>query len=690
MQSLKTILDGLNPQQREAVEHDSGPLLVVAGPGSGKTRVLTVRGARLLGTGVCEPGELTAVTFTNKAAAEMRGRLSLLAGAASSGAHFQTFHSMCLRVLRQNVRHLPDFNSRFVVYDEKDVARIFKQIRLDIPTLSAVEGGATLIDHWKHCGIRAEDAPDSPAGRFYREYQRRITANNAMDFGDLILRCIEVMKRVPSVLARCRSEARFLMVDEYQDTNPIQYQLVQLLGGSGFRNVCVVGDPDQSIYAFRGADIGNILRFTEDFSGCRVIALERNYRSTKTILAATNKLISHNEDRIDKEMWTEMEHDEPIRVAGARTQYDETVRVARLVQAEVASGVAPRDIGVIARTRNLTAQAERELRLRRVPCEIIGATGFYDRREIRDVLAYLRLIENPFDGVAFARIINQPRRGIGPKTLSKIQRIRLPGEDPIQAAERCAAGGLLGTRAANAVMKFMYLLLDLTEIAPSSSPEYFFDEVLTRTGYVALLESEEDGEKRSRYLGHLRDLFAREGQPGEGWRQTLMRFLDTVKLNAHVKGEDSDLVQIMTAHSSKGLEYSSVFVVGASHGLLPHRSALKEARGMEEERRLAFVAMTRAKRRLCLGWHKVAHGRNGEVIRGISPFIKELGKEHLTQASRRRPPPSALLSHFVEHPTFGRGLVIDQHPTAGSVPLLVVNFMDAGRKVVTEASVRLA
>ncbi|MFO6504784.1 DNA helicase PcrA [Corynebacterium freneyi] len=643
--SRDDLLEGLNPQQRAAVLHSGRPLLIVAGAGSGKTAVLTRRIAHLIGARGVHPGQILAITFTNKAAAEMRERVEALVGPAAQRMWVATFHSTCVRILRMQHALVPGLNSNFSIYDADDSRRLLSMIARDMDLDVKKFTGRVLsnrISNLKNELIGPEQAAtdaevtrnpfDEVVARVYREYQVRLRAANALDFDDLIGETVRIFREHPEVAEYYRRRFRHVLVDEYQDTNHAQYALVSSLVGKPGGDVppselCVVGDSDQSIYAFRGATIRNIEEFEEDYPDAESILLEQNYRSTQTILSAANALIARNENRREKKLWTDLGEGEQIKGYVADNEHDE----ARFIANEIDDLVDRRqatysDIAVFYRTNNSSRPLEDVFIRMGVPYTVVGGTRFYERREVRDIVAYLRVIANPDDDVSMRRIINTPRRGIGDKAQSHVA---LHAEDTgtsFGAALRAAARGevaMVAARSRNSMKGFVDLLdgiaadMDSGDIGDIGD---LVEEVLDRTGYRAELERSSDPQDATR-LDNLNELVsvAREfsaeaalregmeelddaslddGQPEPG---SLQAFLERVSLVAdadQIPDDDRGVVTLMTLHTAKGLEFPVVFVTGWEDGQFPHLRAMGDPNELAEERRLAYVGLTRARKRL--------------------------------------------------------------------------------------------
>ncbi|SFJ10863.1 DNA helicase PcrA [Amycolatopsis sacchari] len=660
------LLADLNPAQREAVTHAGVPLLVVAGAGSGKTRVLTRRIAWLLAERGAQPGQIMAITFTNKAAAEMRERVSDLVGRRANAMWVSTFHSMCVRLLRREAKTL-GMSSNFSIYDSDDTKRLITLVARDLdvdPKRYPARTLAVHISNLKNELVDPESAKDKATNdlerrvaEVYAEYQRRLSLANAMDFDDLIMRTVELLQVFPDVAEHYRRRFRHVLVDEYQDTNHAQYTLVRELVGtepteSGVEpaELCVVGDADQSIYAFRGATIRNIEEFERDFPNARTILLEQNYRSTQTILSAANAVISRNPNRRDKRLWTDSGDGPKIGGYVADNEHDEAAFVAGEIDALADRGEAKySDVAVFYRTNNQSRVFEEIFIRLGLPYRVVGGVRFYERREVRDMLAYLRVIANPEDTVSLRRILNVPKRGIGDRAEAVIATHAERERISFNAALREAVEGkvaLLNPRSAKAITGFVELLDGLRELADEGAEVAdVLEAVLDRTGYRAELEESDDPQDASR-VENLTELVtvarefteaaaeqppAEDGLPEPG---SLPAFLERVSLVADADsipspdGEDDEddtgVVTLMTVHTAKGLEYPVVFCTGWEDGVFPHLRALGEPAELAEERRLAYVAITRARERLYLSRAITRSAWGQPMTNPASRFLDEI------------------------------------------------------------------
>ncbi|WP_275291703.1 DNA helicase PcrA [Amycolatopsis sp. La24] len=668
------LLEDLNPAQREAVTHAGGPLLVVAGAGSGKTRVLTRRIAYLLGQRGVHPGEIMAITFTNKAAAEMRERVAALVGKRANAMWVSTFHSMCVRILRREAKTL-GMSSSFSIYDSDDTKRLITLVARDLdidPKKYAARTLAVHISNLKNELVDPDDAASKAANdlerrvaEVYTEYQRRLASANAFDFDDLIMRTVSLLQAFPDVAEYYRRRFRHVLVDEYQDTNHAQYTLVRALAGTEATDtgiepaeLCVVGDADQSIYAFRGATIRNIEEFERDFPNAHTILLEQNYRSTQTILSAANAVIARNPNRRAKRLWTDSGDGEKIVGYVSDNDHDEAAFVAGEIDSLAEKGEADySDVAVFYRTNNQSRVFEEIFIRLGLPYKVVGGVRFYERREVRDMIAYLRVLANPDDTVSLRRILNVPKRGIGDRAEAVVATHAERERISFWAALRDAVDdkvALLNPRSAKAITGFVTLLDELQEMASSGTEVHdLLEAVLERTGYRAELEESDDPQDASR-VENLTELVtvAREfaeftaevtndenaelvlddGVPAPG---SLPAFLERVSLVADADsipspdgGEEGDggagVVTLMTVHTAKGLEYPVVFCTGWEDGVFPHMRALGDPAELAEERRLAYVAITRARQRLYVSRALTRSAWGQPQMNPASRFLDEL------------------------------------------------------------------
>ncbi|HET9255240.1 MAG TPA: DNA helicase PcrA [Pseudonocardiaceae bacterium] len=681
----RDLFAGLNPQQRAAVEHAGSPLLIVAGAGSGKTRVLAHRIAYLLAHRDVTPGQVLAITFTNKAAAEMRERVGALVGGRVAVMWVSTFHSMCVRILRRESAHLSGLNSNFSIYDADDTRRLITMVARDYdldPKRYPARTLAAKISNLKNELIDPAAAADAAGNdldrrvaEVYAGYEQRLTSSNALDFDDLIMRTVELLKTLPDVAEHYRRRFRHILVDEYQDTNHAQYELVYQLVAPETADpaeLCVVGDADQSIYAFRGATIRNIEEFERDFPNAHTILLEQNYRSTQTILSAANAVISRNPGRRDKRLWSAAGDGEPIVGYVADNEHDEAAFVASEIDQLADSGQARfGDVAVFYRTNNSSRVFEEIFVRLGLPYKVVGGVRFYERKEVRDALAYLRVLDNPEDTVSLRRILNTPRRGIGDRAEAVIATYAERERISFAAALRAAAADvdipLLNPRSRNAITAFVVLLDELREkVLAGDEVAEILEAVLERTGYRAELDTSEDPQDGTR-LDNLTELvtvareFATEARPvvpvedGGAEPGSLAAFLERVALVADADqvpdddGSSSGVVTLMTLHTAKGLEFPVVFLTGWEDGQFPHLRALGDPTELAEERRLAYVGLTRAMQRLYLSRAITRSAWGSPMSNPASRFLADV-PESLMRWRREEPARAAP----VERTVFGR------------------------------------
>ncbi len=596
----------LNTPQRQAVTHGEGPLLILAGAGSGKTRTLTHRIAWLIREHGVPPWQILAVTFTNKAAGEMRERLEKLLGGVE-GLWVSTFHSACVRILRRELERF-GFTSQFTIYDDGDQERLLKSVLQELniseQTLKP-RAAASAIDGAKNRGLWPEELPADDYGaqlvaRVYARYQERLKQANALDFGDLLMWTVRLLERDEVVRRNWQGRFRYLLVDEFQDTNQIQYRLVRLLAG-GERNLCVVGDDDQSIYRWRGAEVGNILNFEIDYPGCVTIRLEQNYRSTQNILAAAGGVVARNRERKGKKLWTENPAGEPLTVETLADDLEEARFIAGELSRRRRAGQHLRDMAVLYRTNAQSRAFEEALVREKIPYVMIGGVKFFSRMEIKDILAYLRLLVNPADAVAARRVINVPPRGIGAVTVEKIATLEEEAGGLLPACRLALERGLLGGAAAHKVAAFAALMEELRGLLAAEVPyAELTAELIEKSGYGPMLREERTEEARER-LRNLEELLAGMEEHAAS-EPTLAGYLEQVALVTDLDSFDGSLdrVTLMTLHAAKGLEFPTVFMTGMEEGLFPLTRSSGSDEELEEERRLCYVGMTRAMEKLFL------------------------------------------------------------------------------------------
>ncbi|WP_343710727.1 DNA helicase PcrA [Mycobacterium sp.] len=715
------LLDGLNPQQRQAVLHEGSPLLIVAGAGSGKTAVLTRRIGYLMAARGAGPGQILAITFTNKAAAEMRERVVQLVGAPARAMWVSTFHSMCVRILRNQAALIPGLNSNFSIYDADDSRRLLQMIGRDMgldikrysPRLLANAISTLkneLIDPQRATANLSEDSDDlaRTAAAVYSEYQHRLRAANALDFDDLIGETVAVLQTFPQIAQHYRRRFRHILVDEYQDTNHAQYVLVRELTGHTVHGtdgdvppgeLCVVGDADQSIYAFRGATIRNIEDFERDYPDATTILLEQNYRSTQNILSAANSVIARNCGRREKRLWTDAGAGELIVGYVADNEHDEARFVAQEIDTLVQDGeITYNDVAVFYRTNNSSRSLEEVFIRAGIPYKVVGGVRFYERKEIRDIVAYLRVLDNPGDAVSLRRILNTPRRGIGDRAEACVAvHAENTGSSFADALQAAAQGrvGLLNTRAVKAISDFVELL-DGLRSRLGEDLGALVEAVVDRTGYRAELESSSDPQDLAR-LDNLNELvsvaheFATDVANAAGLDDTggasddedvpdtgvLAQFLERVSLVAdadEIPEHSAGVVTLMTLHTAKGLEFPVVFVTGWEDGMFPHMRALGDPTELSEERRLAYVGITRARQRLYVSRARVRSSWGQPMCNPESRFLKEIPQELIDW--RRVDPAPSVSAPVGGAGRFGAPRGAPGRGPAGKRPLLVLQAGD--------------
>ncbi|PLS09732.1 DNA helicase PcrA [Neobacillus cucumis] len=634
------LLNGLNPEQQSAVKATDGPLLLMAGAGSGKTRVLTHRIAYLIVEKRVNPYNILAITFTNKAAREMKERISKMMGGAAEEIWISTFHSMCVRILRRDIDRM-GYNRNFTILDTTDQQSVIKSILKDKnldPKKYDPRAILGSISSAKNELIGPEEYEKSAGGYFeqtvsevYKEYQKRLRKNQALDFDDLIMMTIQLFQRVPEVLVYYQRKFQYIHVDEYQDTNRAQYMLVKMLA-SRFQNLCVVGDSDQSIYRWRGADIANILSFEKDYPNATVILLEQNYRSTKRILLAANKVIENNLNRKKKNLWTENPEGNKLVYYRADSEQGEAQFVAGKIKELTRDQYKQSDIAILYRTNAQSRVMEEVLLKSNIDYSIVGGIKFYDRKEIKDMLAYLRLISNPDDDISLTRVINVPKRGIGSSSLDKIANFAAMHDISLyQALESVELLGL-SPKITKAAAQFRDLIRNYTNMQEFLSVTELVEEVLDKSGYKEMLKAEKSIEAQSR-LENLEELLSvTKNFEDSSEDKSLVAFLTDLALVADIDsldedGEKSDAITLMTLHSAKGLEFPVVFLIGMEEGVFPHSRSLMEEAEMEEERRLAYVGITRAEQTLFItnAQMRTLFGRTS--MNPASRFISEIPQD---------------------------------------------------------------
>lgn len=676
---MNPLLNGMNDRQAEAVQTTEGPLLIMAGAGSGKTRVLTHRIAYLIDEKMVNPWNILAITFTNKAAREMKERAYQL-NPATQDCLIATFHSMCVRILRRDADHI-GYNRNFTIVDPGEqrtlMKRILKSLNLDpkkwnertiLGTISNAKND--LIDEVAYAA-QAGDMYTQIVAKCYEAYQKELRQSEAVDFDDLIMLTLRLFDQHPDVLTYYQQKFQYIHVDEYQDTNHAQYQLVKLLA-SRFKNICVVGDADQSIYGWRGADMQNILDFEKDYPDAKVVLLEENYRSTKTILQAANDVIKNNRHRRPKNLWTQNEDGEEIVYYRANDEQDEAVFVAKTIE-ELSreAGYKHRDFAVLYRTNAQSRTIEEALLKSNIPYTMVGGTKFYSRKEIRDVIAYLNLIANPSDNISFERIINEPKRGIGPGTVDKIRDFAQMQESSLlDASANIMLSGIKG-KAAQSIWDFANLILDLRERLDQLTITELVEEVLDKTGYMTALTNQGNLGSQARieniqeFLSVTKN-FDENGETVEyeSGVETLSRFLNDLALIADTDdgAQETSEVTLMTLHAAKGLEFPVVFLIGMEENVFPLSRAAEDPDELEEERRLAYVGITRAEKVLFLtnANSRLLFGRTS--YNRPTRFINEISSDLLTYQGLARPVNTSFKASYSNGggTTFGKGMSLSQ------------------------------
>jgi DNA helicase-2/ATP-dependent DNA helicase PcrA len=689
--SPEQYLANLNPAQREAVLHTEGPLLVIAGAGSGKTRVLTHRVAHLISALGIKPNEILAITFTNKAAGEMRDRLATMLGPVARAIWILTFHAACGRILRSEAERL-GYKSNFTIYDSADQVRLVKQVLEELekdPKRFVPRGIHSQISNAKNQLVtpdmyaeRISSFYDQTVAEAYALYQKKLAASNAVDFDDMLMLTVQILENFPDARKHWQNAFRYVMVDEYQDTNHAQYRLLQLLA-EHHHNICAVGDPDQSIYAFRGADIRNILEFERDFPETRTIPLEQNYRSTNAILEAANAVISHNSERKEKRLWSELGDGDPVRVVEVEDEQAEARYVAAQIAGLVEEGYSGSEIAIFYRMNAQSRVIEQTLRLHQIGYQVIGGPRFYERAEVKDAIAYLQVLDNPADAVSLMRIANRPKRGIGDTTISRlVSYAESHGLTLFDALDHPTEAGL-GTAAVKAVTGLKNLLDSLQSATQEEEVPELLQIVLDRTGTIESFEAERTIEARGRienleaFVDGAREYAQQAEEP------TLSGFLQEISLYSDqdaLSGEEQSNVTLMTIHNAKGLEFRAVFVVGVEEEIFPSARSIEE-QGVEEERRLFYVGLTRAEEKLTLthASSRLLWGRTTSHL--PSRFLDELPDRHV-ERERLRPSswrsygtpsqtqeiaprtdhPSLSTGDSVRHGTLGEGVITRIEP----------------------------
>ena len=675
---MNPLLNGMNDRQAEAVQTTEGPLLIMAGAGSGKTRVLTHRIAYLIDEKMVNPWNILAITFTNKAAREMKERAAVL-NPATQDCLIATFHSMCVRILRREADHI-GYNRNFTIVDPGEqrtlMKRILKNLNLDpkkwneraiLGTISNAKND--LIDEVAYANL-AGDMYTEIVAKCYTAYQKELRQSEAMDFDDLIMLTLRLFDQNPDVLTYYQQRYQYIHVDEYQDTNHAQYQLVKLLA-SRFKNICVVGDADQSIYGWRGADMQNILDFEKDYPEAKVVLLEENYRSTKTILQAANEVIRNNRNRRPKNLWTQNEDGEEIVYYRANDEQDEALFVARTIDQLSREGYSHRDFAVLYRTNAQSRTVEEALLKANIPYTMVGGTKFYSRKEIRDVISYLNLIANPSDNISYERVVNEPKRGVGPGTVEKIRDFASSQEISLLDASANILLSPVKGKAAQAVYEFANLILDLRDRLDDYSVTELVELVLKKTGYSAALAAQATLESQARienieeFLSVTKNFDESPDNPAdESGLDKLSRFLNDLALIADTDDGDTESseVTLMTLHAAKGLEFPVVFLVGMEENVFPLSRASEDEDELEEERRLAYVGITRAEKILYLtnANSRLLYGKTN--YNQPTRFLREISSDLLDYQGLARPANSSFKVSYTNSDTskFCQGMSLAQ------------------------------
>jgi len=701
------ILATLNPVQREAVEATEGPVLILAGPGSGKTRVITHRVAYLVGGCGVNPHHIMAVTFTNKAAREMKERLEQLLGWEIEALTLGTFHAICARILRREGK-ATGLDAGFVIYDDEDQLNLIKQslqeINLDPKQYapralqSAISAAKSRLISPKGYAQQIQSYFEEILQRVYQHYQQLLSQSGAVDFDDLLMKTVELFRNHPQILNRYQSRYLHILVDEFQDTNIAQYMLIKQLAGKR-HNICVVGDPDQSIYSWRFADLRNILSFEKDYPEAKVVFLEQNYRSTKTILEVASDVISANVQRKPKNLWTENEGGSPVAIIESYSEEEEAQSVVNEIEKLISQEqISLKDCAVMYRVNAQSRILEETFMRYGMPYKLVGGTRFYRRQEIKDIIAYLRVIHNPHDNVSLARIINVPGRGIGQGTLNKLRAWARPHDASLyDSLKQVVEEKTLSSRITQALTGFVALIDELMVKSHELNLAELLDEILEHIEYREYLLEKEDGEDRWENIMELKSV-ARE-YSGLNPEEALATFLEKVSLVADVDelDEKAEAVTLITLHQAKGLEFPAVFIVGMEEGILPHRRSFDDPEEMEEERRLCYVGMTRAEKRLYLlrSYRRSLFGGSvnpaSRFLQDISPHLvttKGLWEEErfgLPATVYSQSPINSLstlelkVGDWVNHSKFGDGIVMDCIPDKGD-RVVTVAFEETGVK----------
>lgn len=701
--NLESITTGLNPEQKQAVETTEGPLLILAGAGSGKTSVMTRRIAYLMTQNKVQPWNILAITFTNKAAKEMNERVEKLVGEAAADIWMSTFHSMCVKILRREAERL-GYENNFSILDADEQISAIKQCMLDLNyDMKKFEPFSVL---WKISAAKNEllgpdeyrqragkSLLDSVAANVYREYQFKLKNINSMDFDDLIMKTVHLFEEHKDVLDAYQDKFRYIHVDEYQDTNRAQYRLVNLLAQK-YRNLCVVGDSDQAIYRWRGADISNIMNFERDYPEANVIMLEQNYRSTSTVLDAANAVIQNNKQRKDKKLWSAKGQGDKISIYAALDQADEAAYVVAKVQEHVGNGGEFRDCTVLYRANAQSRAIEEVFLQAAIPYKILGGMTFYDRREIKDVMAYLKAIANPQDEISLLRIVNTPKRNIGEGTIKRLLDYAHDHDLTLLQAMEKADDADIGAKAAESVKKFHSLMSGLYWMQEGMTVTEFLQEMLKRTGYREMYETSPKEEERSRVenidelLTVTRVFDKRRRNAG-----TLTDFLAETSLLSDTdkeSGKKDNAVHMMSMHASKGLEFPVVFIIGAEETIFPHSRSMDTPDGIEEERNLCYVAITRAQEKLhiCYCTERTLFGQL--QMNDPSRFLDEIPEELVEKSgSDFQVVPRWEIGMRVRHPQWGVGVIMDKTGKDDELELEITFHSKHGTKKVKPKTTKL-
>lgn len=679
-------LSNLNPKQLEAVTHTKGPLLVLAGAGSGKTTVLVNRIAYILETEHVSAYNILAITFTNKAAKEMLERITALVGDAAEDMWISTFHSACVKILRRTI-HLLGYENDFVIYDSADsltlIKECLKELHMDeklFPPRLIASVISKAKDNMQDCdaflAVNSDNRFNIRIAEVYKIYQKKLKKNNALDFDDIILNTVKIFIENPDVLENYQKRFKYIMVDEYQDTNNVQYMLISLLA-QGSRNICVVGDDDQSIYKFRGANIRNILGFEDEFADAKVIKLEQNYRSTQNILDTANKVISNNRGRKPKALWTENDRGEMIALYHAQNEYYEGQFIAEQIENIISSGGKYSDAAILYRTNSQSRVLEEQLMKNAIPYRVLAGLRFYDRKEIKDIIAYLRLIHNPNDSVSLSRIVNEPKRAIGAATMEKAASIAEMQDVSVYSVLENAESYDLLSRAAPKLLSFCEMINTLKKASASMKLGDFVQRVMLDTGYVPMLRREDTIEAKTR-LENLEEFMSVVAEyEKENEEPTLAGLLEEISLVADIDAydEDQDAVVMMTIHSAKGLEFPVVFLAGMEESLFPS-GRCESDEDMEEERRLCYVAITRAKKKLYMTNAETRTVYGKSTYNRESRFLRELPLEYTEDLSPKKPvyKNRGANTASIEKPYFQRPENIFKKPEKTIIPQSAIDF----------------